>query len=174
LDLDEGLADLLEATATGDRAAFRRLYDATSSRLFGIALLMLRRRDAAEDVLQEAYLRVWTRAGRYDRQRGVPMPWLARIVRNTAIDRLNQDRATQEDIADHAGTLAADAVPLLENIDMAAQLDGLSPDQRRAVLLAFFHGFTSPEVAARMGVPVGTAKSWIRRGAQHLKVQFAM
>src|SRR5712692_1162677 len=108
---------LLAATATGDRVAFKALYAATSAKLFGIALLLLRRRDAAEDALQEAYLRVWNKARLYDPTRGAPLPWLVRILRNVAIDRYHQDRLTHEDIDEHVDAVVAVAAPIGERSD---------------------------------------------------------
>lgn len=110
--------------AGGDRAAFKALYDATSSRLFAIALLLMRRRDAAEDVLQEVYLRVWSRAGLYDPVKGPPMPWLARITRNAAISRIVQNRVPHEDIDDHAEELVAQVASAAENMDSRASHEG--------------------------------------------------
>lgn len=156
--------------AGGDRAAFKALYDATSSRLFAIALLLMRRRDAAEDVLQEVYLRVWSRAGLYDPVKGPPMPWLARITRNAAISRIVQNRVPHEDIDDHAEELVAQVASAAENMDLARCLKHLSADHKRAVISTFLYGYTHEELAAALGVPLGTAKSWTRRGAERLKL----
>jgi RNA polymerase sigma-70 factor (ECF subfamily) len=162
------LAALLVATGAGDRRAFKALYDATSRRLFGVALLILRRRDAAEDVLQEAYLRVWTQARQFDPERGPALAWLSRIVRNMAIDRLRRERIN-EDIADHADTLAGPAAPLDARVDLSRGLARLGADQRTILELAFGHGCTHEELVARLGLPLGTAKSRVRRGLQQLR-----
>lgn len=168
----EELSDLLLATSAGDRAAFRRLYDATCQRLFGMAMLLLRRRDVAEDVLQDGYLRVWSSARSFDPARGAALPWMARIVRNVAIDRLRQENRVFDELGEHADTLAAITVPLDGDLDLARALDSLSKDQRAAVTLMYVYGFTSQEIADRMKAPVGTVKSWIRRGAGRLHRQF--
>ncbi|NVO16521.1 MAG: sigma-70 family RNA polymerase sigma factor [Rhodoplanes sp.] len=160
---------LLVATAAGDQIAFKALYDATSPKLFGIALLLLKRRDAAEDALQEAYLRIWSKARLYDPERGPPMPWLVQILRNVAIDRYHRDRVTHEDITEHADALAATAATLNERTDLMRCIGTLSKSQLKVVLLGFLHGFTHDEIAASMRVPAGTVKSWARRGAARLK-----
>ncbi len=166
------LAALLTTTAAGDRRAFKALYQATNRRLFGIALLILKRREAAEDVLQEAYVRVWTEARRYDPERGPALPWLSRIVRNLAIDHLRRERGPNEDIADQAEFLAAPAQPVSERADLNRGLSRLHADHREILTLAFVHGYTHEELAARLGLPLGTAKSRVRRGLQQLQAYF--
>lgn len=163
------LAALLVSSAAGDRHAFKALYDATSRRLLGIALLILRRRELAEDVLQEAYVRVWTEARRYDPARGPALPWLSRIVRNLAIDALRRDRGPHEDITDRTELLATPPAPVAERRDLARGLAQLAPEQRESVLLAFLEGYTHEELARRLGVPLGTAKSRVRRGLGQLR-----
>ncbi len=166
------LVKLIGAAAVGDRNAFRALYDATSAKLFGIAVSMLRSRDAAEEVLQEAYLRVWSRGATYDPQRGPPLPWLVGILRKLAINRLNRDRVVNDDIDEYAESLEAIELPIGDRIDAVRCLAALGRSQRVAVVLTYVHGFTNEEVARRMKVPVGTVKSWIRRSALHLRTQF--
>jgi RNA polymerase sigma-70 factor (ECF subfamily) len=171
------LADLLETIARGDRAAFSALYRATSGRLFAVALTMTRRRDVAEEVLQDAYLRVWHKARLYQRDRGQAIGWLVTIVRRTALDRLRQG---QHDPLGAGVVEHNDEVSTGGEADLAEWLRGLGEDvrdclrrltanQQRAVLLAFYHGLTHEELADRLGVPLGTAKSWVRRGLERLK-----
>ena len=88
------LARLLTAAGGGDRQAFRGVYDATAAHLFGLALRILRRRDAAEETLQEAFVSIWQHAGDYQPERGAPLAWMATIVRHRALDRLRRERAT--------------------------------------------------------------------------------
>jgi RNA polymerase sigma-70 factor (ECF subfamily) len=169
---DADLAALLTAVGAGDRRALKALYDATSVRLFGIALTILRRRDAAEDVLQEAYVRVWLQARSYDLERGPPLPWLSRIVRNLAIDQLRRERTKAEDIAAHAESLAEPAQPIDERLDLSRSLARIGADQRHALTLAFVHGYTHEELVARLGLPLGTAKSRLRRGLAEMRAHF--
>jgi RNA polymerase sigma-70 factor (ECF subfamily) len=166
------LSALLTATGAGDRRAFKSLYDATSRRLFGVALLILQRRDAAEDVLQEAYVRVWTQARQFDPARGPALAWLSRIVRNLAIDHMRRERGVSDDIADHAETLAAPSPPINDRADLNRGLARLRDDQRNILSLAFVHGYTHEELVERLGVPLGTAKSRVRRGLEQLRAYF--
>jgi RNA polymerase sigma-70 factor (ECF subfamily) len=170
------LAALLETIATGDRAAFATLYQATSGRLFAVALGMTRRRDVAEEVLQDAYLRIWHKARLYRRDRGQAIGWLVTIVRRTALDRLRQGR--NDPLGGHAVEHRdevfdgdADLGEWLRGVgeDVRDCLGRLSEAQQRAVMLAFYHGLTHEELAERLDVPLGTAKSWVRRGLERLK-----
>jgi len=173
--LGDQLAELLSATAAGDRAAFARLYQETSDRLFAVALRILRRRDLAEDVLQDAYLAIWKKAGQYQAGRGRPLAWMATIVRYRAIDRLRASgRAAEaqpsavEDL-EAEGDCADWQEPQALAIGLSRCLERLQPKQRDAILLAFYHGFTHEELAVRLDVPLGTVKSWVRRGLMQLK-----
>lgn len=172
-DVGNPLRRLLLEIAAGDQVAFKKLYVATSPRLFALARLYMKRSDLAEDVLQDAYLRIWSCAKSYDPLRGAPMPWLATIVRNAAINHLRADRGTHDDIADHVDRLVATEVPTGDRLDLTRGLAALSPHHRHAVLLSFLHGHTNEEVAQRMVAPLGTAKAWIRRGAQRMRQQLA-
>lgn len=163
------LSALINATAAGDRRAFRSLYDATSRRLFGIALAILKNRAAAEEVLQDAYVRVWTEARRYDAERGPVLPWLSRIVQNLAIDYLRRHRRPHEDIADQAETLVERDLHLDDRTDLGRGMSRLRADHRQALTLAFVHGYTHEELAEHLGVPLGTAKSRVRRGLEQLR-----
>jgi RNA polymerase sigma-70 factor, ECF subfamily len=172
LSSNEDLAALLAATGAGDRRAFRDLYDTTNRRMFAIALTVLQRRDLAEDVLQEAYVRAWIQARRFDPAKGTALGWLARIVRNLAIDELRRDRGAAEDLADHAETLASPPAPLAERTDLVKGMSRLGCEQRHILGLAFVFGYTHEELVERLGVPLGTAKSRIRRGLEQLKGYF--
>jgi RNA polymerase sigma-70 factor, ECF subfamily len=164
------LPALLAATGAGDRRAFKALYDATSRRLYGVAMLILKRREAAEDVLQEAYVRIWTQARQFDPERGAALAWLSRIVRNLAIDHIRRERGLADDIADHADTLASPPQPLTERLQLSRGLSRLAPDTREVLSLAFVHGYTHEELVERLGLPLGTAKSRVRRGLEQMRV----
>jgi len=178
-DADAARARLVEAlVATGgeDRGAFRTLYSLTSAKLFGVCLRICGDRQAAEDVLSDVYLTIWKRAGAYEPGRASPISWLATIARNRAIDwRRSAGRAPPtgvEDIALFADDRAsAEDTMLLD--ERAAQLHGcldqLEQRQRDAIRTAFFDGLTYAELAERDAVPLGTMKSWVRRGLFRLK-----
>lgn len=170
------LAATLIATGSEDRAAFHELYRLTSAKLLGITLRICGDRQAAEDVLHDVYLIIWRRAGAWEPGRASPITWLATIARNRAIDwrRAQGVRRSSriEDVPDIADTspdaeamlLAADERHSLH--DCLRELEGR---QREAIRTAFFDGVTYAEFAERAGVPLGTAKSWIRRGLARLK-----
>jgi RNA polymerase sigma-70 factor, ECF subfamily len=173
------LSDLLARTALKDRAAFEALYAATSAHLFAVALRIVTRRDRAEDVLQEAFINVWHHAGSYSAAVASPMTWLISVTRNKALDLLRSvkvaDRATVDDQMSYE--LQADSRP-----DPSALLDAgmaqlhieqcmadLSPQQRQALALAYFHGLSHSELATQLASPLGTVKAWVRRGLDKLK-----
>jgi len=177
------LADLLGACGRGDRAAFARLYEATAPKLFGVAIRMLRRDDLAEEILQECYVSIWNHARTYSVALSAPMTWMTSIVRNRCLDALRRPRLevalapndeTGEDPlaavpSEEPGPLAvlqrsSDARALA---DCLGQLDG---KMRQAIMLAFFEGLSHSELAAHMGQPLGTVKTWIRRGLERLKI----
>ncbi len=170
------LTEMLVRTGAGDRAAFRDLYRLTSAKLFGVCLRICGERQAAEDVLHEVYLTVWKRAGAYEPGRASPITWLATIARNRAIDwrraqgiRRHAPIEDAPDIAD-AAPLASETMESDEAAHHLSQcLDGLDDNQRVAIRTAFFEGVTYAELAERQAVPLGTMKSWVRRGLARLK-----
>lgn len=171
------LRQWLLATAAGDRRAFESLYERTASKLFGVCLRILGERGEAEEVLQDAYLAIWRKAGLYDGERASPITWLAMIARNKAIDRLRGGRLDRAALPIDFGTEFVDdgvgTAALAENESEGRRLhdcmDELSGEQRGAIRIAFFEGCTYEELAARSDTPLGTIKSWIRRGLIKLK-----
>jgi RNA polymerase sigma-70 factor (ECF subfamily) len=170
------LTEMLVRTGDEDRAAFREVYRLTSAKLFGICLRICGERQAAEDVLHDVYLLVWRRAGGFEPGRASPISWLATIARNKAIDwrRASGSRAAAP--IEAAGELA-DTRPIATDTMLAdeqlrrlhACLDGLEDRQRDAIRTAFFDGVTYSELAERIAVPLGTMKSWVRRGLMSLR-----
>lgn len=174
---DPEVGALVLACAAGDRAAFRTLYARVSRLVFGTALAVLRSRELAEDATQDIFLALWRRAGDYDPARGSALAWIAVVARNRALDRLRAERArgfveTRETLPDLPEEgLPAVSVP--ESIAIRRTLAGLRPEHRRALLLAYVNGYTCTEIADILGVPLGTAKSWLRRGLGALKEALA-
>jgi RNA polymerase sigma-70 factor, ECF subfamily len=169
------LAQLLQATARGDRNAFARLYELTAPRLLAAGMRMLRRREFAEDVLQDLFVKVWHRASEYHAERGGVLTWLYSVQRYLALDRLRAQRPTQELDDELSNTIAfegPDPASLAVGSEMAARVHGcleqLTDTQRRSVTLAFFEGLTHTELTERLQQPLGTVKSWIRRGLMSL------
>jgi RNA polymerase sigma-70 factor (ECF subfamily) len=173
----ERLRHCLLATAAGDRGAFEQLYQRTSAKLFGVCLRILHERSEAEEVLQDVYLTIWRKASQYDAERASPITWLAMIARNRAIDRIRSgqlDRASVPiDLAAELADDGTDAITLAQDASESRRLhdclDELGIDQRRAIRVAFFEGCTYEELAQRSATPLGTLKSWIRRGLLKLR-----
>jgi RNA polymerase sigma-70 factor (ECF subfamily) len=173
----ERLRAALKAVAEGDRAALQVVYQRTSAKLFGICLRILSDRMEAEDALQEVYVSLWRRASSYDPARSSPITWLATFARNRAIDRLrSSSRARHTDDLDEVGGVADErpgALEVMESDQERQRLFGcmeqLEERQRVAIRSAFFGGLTYAQLAERAGTPLGTMKSWIRRGLGQLK-----
>ena len=171
------LGALLQATAGGDRRAFARLYDQTAPQLFGLALGILKRRDWAEEALQDAYTRIWRSAHRYDAAKGTGISWVVTIARNTALSTLM--RRPRDEFAGNADDMAqmpsGDSDPMQRSMQLSDArqisgcLDELDGDQKSSILLVYYEGLTQKEVADRLNKPIGTVKSWIRRGLIRLK-----
>ncbi len=167
------LADLLLATAEGDRAAYADLYARTSAKLFGIILRILPERSLAEDAMQDAFVKIWRNASFYDASRGSPITWLATIARNVAIDLHRREHPAgrqRDDAVDFDSFVDPAPAPSAETIAaLRACLDRLDDDQRTLILAAYLRGDTREELAARLGHPMGTIKSWLHRGLARLK-----
>lgn len=179
------LRTMLQGAARRDAAAFRSLYDATSSKLFGFALRILIKRELAEEALQESYVSIWNNASQYQSQLAAPMTWMATIVRNKAFDLLRRLDDTVEIDAEQFDTEVINALhdpqaSPIEALQMSndakalaycmAALEGL---HRQALSLAFYHELSHSEVAQQMALPIGTVKTWIRRSLERLKTCLA-
>ncbi|MCW3848050.1 sigma-70 family RNA polymerase sigma factor [Sphingomonas sp. LB-2] len=164
----ESLEALLREVANGDKRAFRRVYDLAGGRLLAITLKILRDRQTAEDATQEAFLRIWRNAARYDPARGAPLAWMGVIARNAALD-MAQVRRPQEEL-DAADTIEL-ATPAVEPPDarLGQCLKRLPSDQARAIVTMYTYGMSHSELAEHLSVPLGTVKSWVRRGTESLK-----
>jgi RNA polymerase sigma-70 factor (ECF subfamily) len=171
------LVRLLGGIALHDQQAFKQLYDQVSPKLFAIALRILRDRGRAEEVLQDAFVNVWNSAASYNPSLAAPMTWLITIVRNRSLDYMRRiDRAEVELDDDLAAVLESD-VPgpqhlVLRSEDAAALslcLARLDAGQRQAIAFSYFQGLSHSELAANLQVPIGTVKTWIRRGLEKLR-----
>lgn len=175
------LKEWLARTAKKDAAAFRSLYDATSPKLFGFALRILIKRELAEEVMQEAFVNVWNSASSYQASLAAPMTWLTTIVRNKAFDMLRRADAAVEIDADTFDKEVMEALEsttptpfeaLQMNADakaLAGCMARLEALHRQAIALAFFHDLSHSEVAEHMKLPIGTVKTWVRRGLEKLR-----
>jgi len=177
------LVELIARVALADQRAFAELYQKTSSHLFAVALRIVRERGIAEELLQEAYVNVWHHAGSYAAERAQPTTWLTAIVRNRCLDHVRKrdlDTVSMtRDADDDAPELSlpdggpGPAEMLLAGADAHAIrecVERLEGGSRQAIALAFFQGLTHSELAQHLAQPLGTVKSWIRRGLERLKV----
>lgn len=166
----EELAQALLMAGTGDRDALRRVYDFTSAKLFAVCLHIVGDHSAAEDALQNAYIKVWQRSASFDPARASAMTWLLLITRGVAIDALRASgRATRNSERQHAQTSVAPA-QADQRSAIEECLELLEDAPRTAVLEAFFGGYTYDELARREATPLGTMKSRIRRALYSLRM----
>ena len=164
------LVRLLAAVADGDQAAFERLYAATRAKLYGVVLRILRRADLADEVMQEAYLKIWNSAAQFDPALASPITWMVTIARNRAIDLARKKRDVSVEETPGVLERAAESVDPLAARERSEELrrlldclGRLDPDERRLMLLAYYNGLSREQLAAKLGRPVNTIKTWLRR-----------
>lgn len=171
------LGELLQRSSRGDEGAFAELYDATSARVHGLAVRVVRDPAQAEEVTQEAYLETWRTASRFDPARGSAISWLMTIVHRKAVDRVRAAEASsrrdetyhhRNRPVEHDSTAEA-AHSSMEAHRVRTALASLTTVQREAVTLAYLGGYTHTEVAGLLQLPVGTAKTRIRDGLIRLR-----
>lgn len=168
------LARLIQRTGTGDRAAFRELYLRTSAKLMGVIVRILRSRSDASDVLQDVYLKIWTNSASFAPENGSAMAWLISIARNRSIDivRMRTAAATETQETEWFEKLqgATDVEGDFMNKDALIHcLERLDPRVREAIMLAYYEGLSREELAERLDMPVGSVKTWLRRGSLALR-----
>ncbi|WP_124381910.1 RNA polymerase sigma factor [Ralstonia sp. SET104] len=175
------LAALLQRIGVGDRDALRTLYARSAPKLFGLALRILVRKDWAEDVLQESFVNIWRHAGDYRPHMAAPMTWMTAIVRNRALDCLRRQHAERvqesvpldetcaEALVDHAPGPADIALAGQQARALAECIKRLDPKQREIVTLAYLRDLSHNELAQALSLPLGTVKSWMRRGLERLR-----
>ena len=173
--------------SAGCRVSFRHLYERTGARLFSVILRINGDRAEAEEVLQETYIKIWHECGRYDSRRGKPLSWLVAVARNTAIDSLKRRQARPQ----RAAAPMSEGVELEDPLSQFAShepgpddclqtlrqartvrrcLYELPVEERQSLCLAFYEGLSHSEIAVRLGRPLGTVKSWIRRSLGRLQI----
>lgn len=173
----ENLRAAMARLADGDSDALEEIYAATRVKLYGICLRILGDRKEAEDALQDVYVNLWQRADRYDPTRASPISWLATFARNRAVDRLRVGRVRGGAVGIEEAAPLPDETPLAEDLLIDAEratrihtcLDTLDDNAATHIRAAFFEGFTYAQLAERADVPLGTMKSWIRRGLIRLR-----
>lgn len=182
----EALRDALARVALGDRAAFRTLYELSSAHLLGVILRITQDRAQAEELLQDVFVKIWGAAASFDAQRAQAMTWMTSIARNRAIDSLRRRQTEPQPLRAPAGAddededmldrIASEDAGPLDLLGQAVQaravrscMGGLNGEQQQSLALAFYDGLTHSEVAQHLGQPLGTVKSWLRRGLQALR-----
>ena len=171
----EEIENLIARCATGDRAAFRGLYSATSAKLFGVLLRVLDERAEAEDALQDVYVKIWHNAGRYRANGLSPMTWLITIARNHGIDCLRRRREAQpgldqaEAMSDPAPGPETRLIAASEQTRLVGCFGELERDRAEAVRRAYLQGETYAELSARFDVPLNTIRTWLRRSLLKLR-----
>lgn len=173
----DSLAELLSQCARGDERALARLYRQAAPTLFSLILRMVKRRDWAEEILQEAFVNIWHHAGDYQSHQSAPMTWMTSIVRYRALDWLRHRRpeTSLEEVSEREAWVDPAPEPmeeLLQSSKAQALLDclkKLEANARRAILLAYYEGYTHEALSRHLEVPLGTIKSWIRRALPQLK-----
>lgn len=181
LSADFDYETALIACSRGNKRALQSIYEQESSRMLGIALRIVRQRQAAEDVLHDAFLNIWTKAGSFDAARGSGRGWIYSIVRNQA---LNAIRSGEREV--HVGVDAMTDIESAESMRLAAEhtdafelhtdlgrlhdcLSNLDVAKRNSILFAYVDGCSHAEISARLDSPLGTVKAWIKRGLQALR-----
>jgi len=170
------LVGLIAAVAQRDEAAFERLYGATRAKLFGVVLRILHRQDLAEEVIQEAYVRIWNNAAQFDADVSSPITWMASIARNRAIDvvRKRSEASIEEEPA--AMEVAGENPDPLARREMSEELKRLlecigrlEADRQKLVLLAYYNGWSREQLSAKFETPVNTVKTWLRRSLMEIR-----
>lgn len=170
-DQDLACTALVERVAAGDQAALASLFSLEAGRLIAIARRIVRRRELAEEVVQEAFVTIWLKAPMFDRSRGSGRVWMAIMVRNKALNMLRDGQRLDfhepdklVELGDRNGDADRAYETLPEADDLKRCLGLLPPERRRSIVLAYVVGFSHGEIAAQLKAPVGTVKAWIRRG----------
>lgn len=170
------LDGLIGSVAKGDEAAFAELYQVSSSKLFAVALRILRNREAAEEVLQESYFRVWEKAADFNPALASPLTWMAAIVRNRCIDEIRRKvprGSPDESLLENLESDDEHPIVGLERQEDVQRLmrcmEGLEPEKKQMVRLAYLDGMSREDLAVKFGRPEGTIKTWLYRSLAQLK-----
>lgn len=165
----------LEACASGDRAALQALYDHEGARLLGVARRIARDNAMAEDIVHDAFVRIWTRAASFDPERGSAQGWIYSVTRHLALNAIRNLRRETEldalelgDLSQHHGE-GEDTQLWSGSTKLYRCLDKLQPAPRRSILYAYVDGCSHAEIAALLGAPLGTVKAWIKRSLKALR-----
>lgn len=182
IDNTQQLKTWLTSVAQKDTQAFRSLYDAAAPKLFGFLLRILVKRELAEEALQESFVNIWNNASNYQPQLAAPMTWMTTIVRNKAFDILRKIDDVVEIDTDHfdkdvMNALESTAHTPSETLQLSQDAEALSRCftqlegmQKQAIVMAYYHDASHSEIAGQLQLPIGTVKTWIRRGLDKLRL----
>lgn len=171
----DDISQLISRTALKDRDAFRALYSATSAKLFGVCLRVLKDRTEAEDVLQDVYVRIWLNAGKYQVSGYSPITWLVAIARNLCIDRLRARKPATAEISEAEEVEDQNATPEQSAMDQGEAgrllkcLEKMDAQRAFAVKAAYMEGYSYQDLASRLNQPINTVRTWLRRGLISLR-----
>ncbi|MCK7551345.1 MULTISPECIES: sigma-70 family RNA polymerase sigma factor [Marinobacter] len=170
------IGQLIQRVVRRDRSAFAQLYEATAPKLLGTVMRIVRDRAWADDVIQDAYIKVWQKAGQYDAAKASPIAWMASIARNSAIDELRKQPARRsmgdeeiDEIASVQPTAQAELEEQQAVNSLNSCIDELEKDRQDMVRLAYLNGWSRDELAAHFDQPVNTVKTWLHRALKQLK-----
>lgn len=170
------LIRLLASVASGNEAAFAELYQQSSPKLLAVALRIVKQREVAEEILQEAFVKVWERAGDFDASIAAPMTWMSTIVRNRSLDEVRKRSGktfVNDGALDQLESEDESVLSLIERDEDVAKLlsclDMLEPEKKAMVRLAYLDGMSREQLAKRFDKPEGTVKTWLRRSLMQLK-----
>jgi len=171
------VGELLEQVAAGDDAAFARLYDMMSSRVFGLILRVLVDRSQSEEVLQEVFLEIWQSASKFAPKRGQGRSWVLTMAHRRAVDRVRSSQASADrdvrvgfrDLETPRDDVAESVEMRIEGRRVAEAVAALPEVQREAITLAYYGGYSQSEIAALLGSPLGTIKTRMRDGLSRLR-----
>lgn len=178
---NQKMQSLLIETALGNRKAFSQLYAKTSPILFSISMRLLKEASFAEEALQEAFVHIWYKASEYSPDKGEAFPWLVSIVRYRSLDIMRREDSqknrqdsliaeTENDWQQDLDDMMANGLSESMELKLLMEcLDLLQPEQRKSVLLSYYYGYSQSELVAKLNSPLGTVKSWIRRGMQSVR-----
>ncbi len=172
----QDISQLLTQVAANDRAAFSALYDQTSAKLYGVIVRILVRRELADEVMQDVYVKIWKRASEFDPARASPITWMAVIARNAALDEVRKRQPLAiEDTPEALNVVSAQPSPL-QSVELSQEvarlmacLSNLDPQRRDIVVQAYIDGSSREELSQRFGHPVATIKTWLHRSLAQLK-----
>jgi len=170
------LADRLQR---GDRSVMAEIYDAYGAALYGVILRIVRNEVVAEDILQETFLRVWTKRAAFDGSKGTFFTWMLNVARNLAIDHLRSAESRLTDVGTADAAMDDDgadvgAVPFNDTIDLRQILEKLPAEQRQIIDLVYYMGYTQQEIAKDLNIPLGTVKSRIRLAMNALRTIYGV